>query len=90
MRAFETGVAAARAVAAGQIDWAIAPTPVLVNMVSNAKVNLIGIYGLPNPDWLIGSTDPQRIRDCAAAVETEISREDWYQLYTAARSSRLP
>jgi ABC-type nitrate/sulfonate/bicarbonate transport system substrate-binding protein len=60
VRAFETGVAAARAVAAGQIDWAIAPTPVLVNMVSNAKVNLIGIYGLPNPDWLIGSTDPQK------------------------------
>jgi len=60
VRAFETGVAAARAVAAGQIDWAIAPTPVLVNMVSNAKVNLVGIYGLPNPDWLIGSTDPQK------------------------------
>ena len=60
VRDFETGVAAARAVAAGQIDLAIAPTPVLVNMVSNAKVNLVGIYGLPNPDWLIGSTDPQK------------------------------
>lgn len=60
VRDFETGVAAARAAAAGQIDWAIAPTPVLVNMVSNAKVNLVGIYGLPNPDWLIGSTDPQK------------------------------
>jgi len=60
VRDFETGVAAARAVAAGQIDLAIAPTPVLVSMVSNAKVNLIGIYGLPNPDWLIGSTDPRK------------------------------
>lgn len=60
VRDFETGVAAARAVAAGQIDLAIAPTPVLVSMVSNAKVNLVGIYGLPNPDWLIGSTDPQK------------------------------
>ena len=60
VRNFETGVAAARAVAAGQIDLAIAPTPVLVSMVSNAKVNLVGIYGLPNPDWLIGSTDPQK------------------------------
>ncbi len=57
VRDFETGVAAARAVAAGQIDLAIAPTPVLVSMVSNAKVNLVGIYGLPNPDWLIGSMD---------------------------------
>ncbi len=57
VRDFETGVAAARAVTAGQIDLAIAPTPVLISMVSNAKVNLVGIYGLPNPDWLIGSTD---------------------------------
>src|ERR1700687_5282932 len=53
VRDFETGVAAARAVAAGQIDLAIAPTPVLVTMVSNAKVNLVGIYGLPTPDSLI-------------------------------------
>ena len=60
VRDFETGVAATRAVAAGQIDLAIAPTPVIVSMVSNAKVNLVGIYGLPNPDWLIGSTDPQK------------------------------
>jgi ABC-type nitrate/sulfonate/bicarbonate transport system substrate-binding protein len=60
VRDFETGVAATRAVAAGQIDLAIAPTPVIVGMVSNAKVNLVGIYGLPNPDWLIGSTDPQK------------------------------
>jgi len=60
VRDFETGVAAARAVAAGQIDFAIAPTPVLVSMVSNAKVNLVGVYGLPNPDWLIGSSDPQK------------------------------
>lgn len=57
VRNFETGVAATRAVTAGQIDLAIAPTPVLVSMDSNAKVNLVGIYGLPNPDWLLGSTD---------------------------------
>jgi NitT/TauT family transport system substrate-binding protein len=62
VKAFETGVAAARAVAAGQIDLAISPTPVIVNMVSNAKVNLVAIYGLANPDWLIGSTDPQRAK----------------------------
>lgn len=62
VRAFETGVAAARAVTAGQIDLAIAPTPVLVSMVSNAKVSLVGIYGLPNPDWLIGSTDAAKAK----------------------------
>jgi ABC-type nitrate/sulfonate/bicarbonate transport system substrate-binding protein len=64
VRDFETGVAAARAVAAGQIDLAIAPTPVLVSMVSNAKVGLVGIYGLPNPDWLIGSADAAKSK-CA-------------------------
>lgn len=62
VRDFETGVAAARAVTAGQIDLAIAPTPVLVSMISNAKVNLVGIYGLPNPDWLIGSTDAAKTK----------------------------
>jgi len=62
VRDFETGVAAARAVTAGQIDLAIAPTPVLVSMVSNAKVTLVGIYGLPNPDWLIGSTDAAKTK----------------------------
>ncbi len=62
VRDFETGVAATRAVTAGQIDLAIAPTPVLVSMVSNAKVGLVGIYGLPNPDWLIGSTDPAKAK----------------------------
>jgi NitT/TauT family transport system substrate-binding protein len=62
VRDFETGVAATRAVTAGQIDLAIAPTPVLVSMVSNAKVNLVGIYGLPNPDWLIGSADAAKAK----------------------------
>jgi NitT/TauT family transport system substrate-binding protein len=62
VRDFETGVAATRAVTAGQIDLAIAPTPVLISMVSNAKVNLVGIYGLPNPDWLIGSTDAAKTK----------------------------
>jgi len=58
VRAFATGVAAARAVAAGEIDMTISPTPVVINMVSNAGVKLVGVYGLENPDWLIGATDP--------------------------------
>ena len=64
VRAFPTGVAAARAVAAGEIDITISPTPIVINMVSNADVSLVGIYGLENPDWLIGSTDPA-IAKCA-------------------------
>jgi len=63
VRPFDTGAAAARAVAAGQIDITISPTPVVVNMVSNADVKLVGIYGLENPDWMIGSTDP-KITSC--------------------------
>jgi ABC-type nitrate/sulfonate/bicarbonate transport system substrate-binding protein len=62
LRAFDTGVAAARAVAAGQIDLSVSPTPAVVSMISNARVNLVGIYGLPNPDWLIGSSDPQKTK----------------------------
>jgi predicted oxidoreductase len=38
---------------------------------------------------IIGSTDPQRIRDCARAAETDLSREDWYRLTTAARGTPL-
>ena len=64
VRDFETGVAAARAVAAGQIDLSVSPTPVIASMISNAKVELVSIYGLPNPDWLIGSTDPAK-KSCA-------------------------
>jgi NitT/TauT family transport system substrate-binding protein len=59
VRAFATGVAAARAVAAGEIDMTISPTPVVINMVSNAGIKLVGVYGLENPDWLIGSTDTE-------------------------------
>src|SRR5262245_66613775 len=54
VRAFPTGVAAARAVAAGEIDITISPTPIVINMVSNADVSLVGIYGLENPDWIVG------------------------------------
>ena len=58
VRPFDTGAAAARAVAAGEIDITVSPTPVIVNITSNADVKLVGVYGQENPDWLIGSTDP--------------------------------
>jgi len=60
VRDFETGVIGARAVAAGQIDLSVSPTTALVNMISNAKVNLVGIYGALNSDWSVGSTDPAK------------------------------
>lgn len=58
VRAFETGAAASRAVATGEVSLAFAPTPLLVTQMANSDVKLVGVYGLEHPDWLIGSTDP--------------------------------
>jgi len=38
---------------------------------------------------IVGSTKPERIREAARADTVELSREEWYQLLTAARSQRL-
>ena len=39
---------------------------------------------------IIGSTNPDRIREAATAVELELTREEWYQLLIAARGEPLP
>ncbi len=39
---------------------------------------------------IVGSTNPARIRDAARAVEIELTREEWYRLFTAARGEPLP
>lgn len=39
---------------------------------------------------LIGSTRPERIRACCASVTVELSREEWYALFIAARGAKLP
>ena len=57
IRPFDNGTAAARAVVAGDIDVAWSPTPPVINQISNADVPLVAIYGMPNPDWVIGTTD---------------------------------
>jgi NitT/TauT family transport system substrate-binding protein len=57
IRPFDNGTAAARAVVAGDVDMAFAPTPPVINQVSNAGVPLVAIYGLPNPDWVVGTTE---------------------------------
>jgi NitT/TauT family transport system substrate-binding protein len=49
--------AGARAVVAGDVDMAFSPTPPVINQVSNAGVPLVTVYGLPNPDWVIGTTE---------------------------------
>jgi ABC-type nitrate/sulfonate/bicarbonate transport system substrate-binding protein len=61
LRQFDTGTAAARAVASGDIELSLSPTPLVVNQISNADVNVVAIYGMSNPDWLIGSTDKGKV-----------------------------
>ncbi|MBX6327384.1 MAG: ABC transporter substrate-binding protein [Pseudolabrys sp.] len=57
IRAMDNGTAAARAVVAGDIDMSWSPTPPVINQVSNAGVPLVAIYGMPNPDWVVGTTE---------------------------------
>ncbi len=39
---------------------------------------------------IVGSTDPARIREAAKADAFEVSHEEWYRLFEAARGQRLP
>jgi NitT/TauT family transport system substrate-binding protein len=57
IRAMDNGTAAARAVVSGDIDFSWSPTPPVINQVSNAGVPLVAIYGMPNPDWVLGTTE---------------------------------
>ena len=52
-----TAPPAARAVVAGDVDMAWSPTPPVINQISNAGVPLVAVYGMPNPDWVIGTTE---------------------------------
>jgi NitT/TauT family transport system substrate-binding protein len=56
LRPFDNGTAAARAVVAGNVDMAWSPTPPVINQISNAGVPLVAVYGMPNPDWVLGTT----------------------------------
>ncbi|HXQ52935.1 MAG TPA: ABC transporter substrate-binding protein [Stellaceae bacterium] len=60
VRPFDTGAAAARAVVAGDIDFALAPAVLTANQISNAGVDLVALWGMPNPDFVLGSTDPKK------------------------------
>jgi len=39
---------------------------------------------------IVGSTDPQRIREAVRATESELTRAEWYRLLLAARGEPLP
>jgi len=57
IRPFDNGTAAARAVVAGDVDMSYSPTPPVINQVSNAGVPLVAVYGMPNPDWVLGTIE---------------------------------
>lgn len=60
LRQFDTGTAAARAVVAGDLDFSLSPTALIINQIANADVPVKVIYGMPNPDWAIGTTDAKK------------------------------
>ena len=65
LRPFDSGAAAARALASGDIALSLSPSPLLINMLSNnPNLDLVAIYGHEKPDWLIGSLDPTKTK-CA-------------------------
>ncbi|HON08333.1 MAG TPA: aldo/keto reductase [Verrucomicrobiota bacterium] len=39
---------------------------------------------------IVGTTNPERIRDAAMADDVQLTREEWYSLLEASRGSRLP
>ena len=39
---------------------------------------------------IVGTTDPVRLAACCAADGVQLSREEWYALFTAARGGRVP
>jgi predicted oxidoreductase len=39
---------------------------------------------------IVGSTNPDRIRDAVMATEIELTREEWYNLYKSATGKQLP
>src|SRR6476620_12777094 len=73
IRPFATSTAAARAVVAGDIDMAWSPTPPVINQVSNADVPLTAVYGMPNPDWVIGTNEEGR--NCKDLVGKDVGDE---------------
>lgn len=49
---------------------------------------LLAMPSMPIP--LVGSTNPDHIREAIGACEVELTREDWYSLWIAARGKNIP
>ena len=64
LRPYDSGTVAAQALAKRENDVSLSPTGVVMRLGANDGADLVGIYGLENPDWIVGSLDPSKTR-CA-------------------------
>ena len=88
IRPFDNGTAAARAVVAGDVDMAWSPTPPVINQVSNADVPLVALYGMPNPDWVIGTTEAGKTCKDMAGQDVGVDFDQRRALDCAALDAR--
>ena len=93
LRPMNSGVGAARAVVAGNIDVSVSPTPPVAVMVSNAGVPLKVIHGMEINDWMLGSMDPkmnscESVKGQAVGVDSPRGAR-WIQLANMIRPCKL-
>jgi ABC-type nitrate/sulfonate/bicarbonate transport system substrate-binding protein len=74
LRPFDNGTAAAQAVATGNFDLSLSPTPGVIRIVANAGVPLVAIWGMQVPDWQLatvqsGATNCQQIKGQPVGVD---------------------
>lgn len=62
LRPYESGTVAAQALAKRENDVSFSPTGIVMRLAANDGADLVGIYGLENPDWIVGSLDPSKTR----------------------------
>jgi predicted oxidoreductase len=57
---------------------------------NHSAILLAWIFKLPyNLVPIIGTTKPERIKDCTDSLNIDLSREDWYNLWISARCEKL-
>lgn len=70
--------------------------PVLDDLAADRGVNRTVIalaWLMKHPSGIVpivGSANPERIRETAKAADIQLSREEWYRLFVAARGEPLP
>ena len=62
-------------------SYHVSPEAIVLAFILRHPLNIIPVVGTSNPD---------RIRACAQAINIRLTREDWYRLYESARGAELP